>query len=350
MKDFEFRANNFDLIRLLAALQVTFVHGIEHFKVEQLFWLKHVLSYFPGVPIFFVISGFLIASSFDRSKSLEGYISNRILRIFPALWGCLVISTFIVLVLFKAQPSATELTTWLVAQASILQVYNPEFIRPFGVGVINGSLWTIPIELQFYILLPLIFSFFQNKRWANYLQIICLVFFIIIYLIFIQVKQTETEFLAKVLGVTIVPYFYLFFIGVILYKNIFIVEKYLANRFIHVLTFFILTALLLEALGLETKGNYTNPISSIFLGLLTLSGAYSYTSRLQNILKGNDFSYGVYIYHMVFVNLLLVKSSLSELSNFILMLIFTLVFACLSWKCLEKPALGLKRYSIKKDK
>ena len=34
---------------------------------------------------------------------------------------------------------------------------HPDFLRGYGVGVLNGSLWTIPVELQFYALVPLIY-------------------------------------------------------------------------------------------------------------------------------------------------------------------------------------------------
>jgi peptidoglycan/LPS O-acetylase OafA/YrhL len=52
------RANNFDLIRLFAASQVLFYHAYALSKVGELISVGHFLNYFPGVPLFFVISGF----------------------------------------------------------------------------------------------------------------------------------------------------------------------------------------------------------------------------------------------------------------------------------------------------
>ena len=65
--------NNFDIIRLIAALQVAIVHGVEHLGLRLPFHdvSFEILKAFPGVPIFFVISGFLISASYDRSRSLE---------------------------------------------------------------------------------------------------------------------------------------------------------------------------------------------------------------------------------------------------------------------------------------
>ena len=55
------RSNNFDLIRLLAAMQVAVSHANGHLESELSIPL---LSYFPGVPIFFLVSGFLICLSY----------------------------------------------------------------------------------------------------------------------------------------------------------------------------------------------------------------------------------------------------------------------------------------------
>ncbi|WP_245539698.1 acyltransferase family protein [Riemerella columbina] len=54
--------NNFDIIRLLAALQVVFRHVFykHDFHNSILNFIKEIILAFPGVPIFFMVSGFLI--------------------------------------------------------------------------------------------------------------------------------------------------------------------------------------------------------------------------------------------------------------------------------------------------
>ena len=56
------RINNFDLIKLLAALQVVNMHSKNHLKIHGTVatYYDNFLQYFPGVPIFFTVSGFLI--------------------------------------------------------------------------------------------------------------------------------------------------------------------------------------------------------------------------------------------------------------------------------------------------
>ena len=86
------RENNFDLLRLIAATQVVILHTIGHLEINNLNKFTNILSYFPGVLMFFTISGFLIFSSFDRNKDLKKYFINRFLRLFPALWFCFIIT------------------------------------------------------------------------------------------------------------------------------------------------------------------------------------------------------------------------------------------------------------------
>jgi hypothetical protein len=55
---------------------------------------------------------------------------------------------------------------WLAAQLTIGQFYNPVFLRGYGLGVLNGSLWTIPLE-QFCVLVPLLHRIFACASTAG---------------------------------------------------------------------------------------------------------------------------------------------------------------------------------------
>src|SRR5262245_45203803 len=78
--------NNFDLLRLFAACQVVSMHAGEWLQLPIPAALGHLLTLFPGVPIFFVISGFLVTASFVNSDSTAQYFAKRALRIYPAMW------------------------------------------------------------------------------------------------------------------------------------------------------------------------------------------------------------------------------------------------------------------------
>ena len=127
------RHNLFDVIRLYAALQVMISHGSSHLGFELLPVVNRIFS-LPGVPIFFSISGFLVGLSCLR---LEGrykeYAWHRVLRIYPALWICLLVSCCILLAfgkgLFLLTPTGFS---WLAAQATFVQFFNPAQLRHLG--------------------------------------------------------------------------------------------------------------------------------------------------------------------------------------------------------------------------
>ena len=112
--------NNFNLLRLIAAFQVMFVHANGYLaNKSDLSWYVTKILNFSGVTVFFLISGFLISMSYARNQDLRTYIKNRILRIYPGLYiniliGIAVLYAFIDLnfdfVFFK----------WLLTQISLL--------------------------------------------------------------------------------------------------------------------------------------------------------------------------------------------------------------------------------------
>ena len=93
---FPIHNNNFDFIRLIAAVQVMLVHYYETFCLY--FGILKFINYFPGIPIFFLISGFLVSLSFENTINIKDYYFNRFLRIYPGL----IVSTFIGILLVLA--------------------------------------------------------------------------------------------------------------------------------------------------------------------------------------------------------------------------------------------------------
>jgi peptidoglycan/LPS O-acetylase OafA/YrhL len=138
----DIKRNNIDLLRLLAALQVMFTHTMNHLHVDSIILklLYNVLSFFPGVQIFFIISGFLITASYERNYNIKQYAFNRFLRIYPALWVAFFISVLIISALNYCHSSdLKDFIIWTFCQITCFQFYNPSFLRAFGVGVLNGS-------------------------------------------------------------------------------------------------------------------------------------------------------------------------------------------------------------------
>lgn len=80
------RDNCFNFIRLIAALQVFFGHASEHLFVPMPSGVKEIWWAFRGVPIFFILSGFLIWNSLERQTSFFTYCKKRLLRLYPELY------------------------------------------------------------------------------------------------------------------------------------------------------------------------------------------------------------------------------------------------------------------------
>ncbi|HEX7952950.1 MAG TPA: acyltransferase, partial [Burkholderiales bacterium] len=218
----EFKINNFDLLRIFAASQVMVCHTVLHLSPAVSPWLMKLVYAFPGVPIFFVISGFLISASYERSASLKSYCRNRMLRIFPGLWCC-VLSTVVVATLCGFSFLDRKAVVWIIGQFAGA-IYTPGFLKNFGVGSYNGSLWTIPVELQFYFLLPALYWLTRRTtrlRTACFC-LVCLAFVAIGFaasLLFAPLSGAASEpTLQKLVRYSFIPHFFLFMTGVVLHR------------------------------------------------------------------------------------------------------------------------------------
>lgn len=337
------RINNFDLIRLFAALQVLINHGVSHLEVELPALVVSILNVFPGVPIFFIISGFLISMSWDRAPSLRQYLWNRALRIYPALWVCLFFSIGIFLSSGVSPDSLSNFLKWFLAQVTVVQFYNPDFLRGFGIGVINGSLWTIPVELQFYIMLPLLAVVEKRVRWAWVGYALIAAVLMISAMPYLVDRDTIAR---KLLGASIIPYLFFFLVGVMIRKLYEKTPALLDEKSLIWSGVYGLWVAFEIIFGIEGRtGNQLNILSIILLGMLTVSLAFSKPQLASIILKNNDISYGVYIYHVPVINVLLFHQ-IKGVMGFILMLAISIIAAILSWRLIERPALGLKNYSL----
>ena len=162
------RRNNFDLLRLVAALSVIFSHAFllaensqDHDPLMMLTGGQAILG-LAGVFVFFTISGYLISQSFETTRSPLVFLAKRALRIFPGLLGCLLVCVFVIGPLVTRLPLAEYFAqpgTWLfLLHNAMLDV---EYNRLPGVvfwegnigGIVDGPLWSLPCEALLYLML-----------------------------------------------------------------------------------------------------------------------------------------------------------------------------------------------------
>lgn len=139
-------------------------HLIEHLELPISNIARNACYFFRGVLIFFAISGMLIWFSINnRSKSYRNYLGKRFLRIYPELWGAVIVDAIIILLLYK-QAVPKDLLLFSLGQGTILQFWTPNSLRGYGVGTPNGALWTIGIMIQFYIVAWPISKILKGKK------------------------------------------------------------------------------------------------------------------------------------------------------------------------------------------
>ncbi len=158
------RNNNFQLIRFLAATAVIVFHCFaltNHWTDEPLWKLAPELNFGTlGVKCFFVVSGFLVTQSWLAKKRLVPFAAARVLRIYPALVTATIFSIALAawssawpLGAFLSDPQTFEYA-WRNALGweARDQLPGAYVANPFPISV-NGSLWTLPIELRLYVVL-----------------------------------------------------------------------------------------------------------------------------------------------------------------------------------------------------
>lgn len=325
-------------MRLIAAFAVLISHcyplyGLSHEPFAILTGHMDTLGGF-SVSIFFIISGFLITSSWERNKNIIQYTKNRVLRIFPALFVIVIISVFV----FGPTVTSLSSTEYWSSDQTFKYLLNMFAITKYNSlpGVfennpsaynVNGSLWTLAVELFMYcvILLAGVLSILNRKNIT--IAIVIMVAF------FLHVKG------GSIMGGTIPVHYALkhiisFLCGAFLCLYF---DKITWNKY---------WALLLLSITLIAM--YTSFINAIIMFTLPYLVIYVSTQNypiLKNAGKYGDFSYGMYIYsfpvQQYFASIW--KPEYGFYNYMLTTCIATLIFAIASWHLIEKNALKLRK-------
>ena len=156
------RDNHLNLIRMVAAMAVLVSHAfpiaLGEGAAEPLEALTGMALGGHAVAVFFILSGLLIARSFDRGSSHIRFLVARFLRLFPALIVVLVLTVLIGATVSELSPgvyfATMDTLTYIPRNLSLafLQYSLPGvFVENPGGSVINGSLWTLFYEVVCYI-------------------------------------------------------------------------------------------------------------------------------------------------------------------------------------------------------
>ncbi len=106
-----------------------------------------------GVELFFVISGYVILATAERRDARQ-FVRARVLRLVPAVWICAT-TTALLLLTVPGVDIGSVAHGWVNAVAFV----------PIGVQI-DGSYWTLAIEIVFYGLVATVLALRRNDRWV----------------------------------------------------------------------------------------------------------------------------------------------------------------------------------------
>jgi peptidoglycan/LPS O-acetylase OafA/YrhL len=158
----DFGTNNLDCLRLILAATVALFHLFGMSGIPAFYPFVRYLSPQFAVRAFFVISGLLIYRSYTRSSSIGSYLEKRARRIYPAYFTIVVLAA-IALCALSSLPLSHYFGAgfWKYLGANLLFL---NFLAPALPGVftaneiiaVNGALWTLKIEVAFYLFVPVL--------------------------------------------------------------------------------------------------------------------------------------------------------------------------------------------------
>jgi len=334
----EVRENNFTLLRIIFAWLVLYGHSYALQNPNNINDPLNIIfkgsNYIGGfaVDAFFVISGYLVAGSFVRN-GVFSYVVSRSLRIFPALIICVLMSVFVLGLAVTTLDSTAYLTNPKTHEYLIncIPFFDVKYLLP-GVfehnadQAVNGSLWTLIVELRCYFLLLAlgILGIFSTRFISNIILFALLVFGVFFFKDIPLLGRGETIHWA---GLSL-----FFLVGVIFYVNR--NDIFLNSRL----------AILAAIIAFLSFG--TQWFSYVFPAVFTYLIFYAaYATPYVNVDgKVGDISYGIYIYAYPIQGLIaFVHPAFGPLTNTLIATVIVLPLAYCSWHFIEKPALSLKK-------
>lgn len=332
-------------MRLIAAFMVVFSHSFILSGSREPVTLFYNGSYGTlGLNIFFVMSGFLIAQSYLRTRNTAHFAWSRALRIFPALFCVVALSAFVVGPLVTILPIEEYLTnTKTYSYLLSVTLFNKQNNLP-GVFAnnafrysVNGSLWMLKYMVAFYafVLILGVTKILDKKHIILAMFLSCLVLHLLnvgksTYVFMFSISETVRLFMYFGLGM--VTY---------LYRD----SIPMAWPYFNLCVIILVIASAMNGLN-----------DSLFVFVLTyLVLFFGFCKQLYVPLfsKIGDFSYGVFIYSFPVQQTVvhLYGGKMNPSLNFTISLLVSIALGAMSWHFCEQKFLHLKDlpFSRKKD-
>ena len=334
------RENNFDVLRLVLAVLVIYSHsfplatGIQ--DNEPFYVITRRQMTFGGFSVncFFIVSGYLIAQSWERTSSLWKYMRKRFARIHPGFIVATAVSSWIVVICAGTPARATFNRHYLLDFLKTVPLLrDPTWPQVFVNNpmplAVNGSTWTIHYEFFCYIVLAAmgLVGMFARRR-------LVLLTYVVSIVALGEFEACNLHFGADKLtavGLNLVRFIPLFLAGVVYYSYR---ESLPCNG----------KWALAALLGLVVSARSFHGLNFVFpiLGAYLLFYlAFSRYIRLYRFAKYGDFSYGTYLYAFPIQQLVVHwhGGRIAPTQLFVWSAPLALLVGAASWYLVERPFL-----------
>ncbi len=331
----ESRDNNLNLIRFLAAFAVVVNHSVSIVHGETIPEpLVVATGYSLGnlaVNVFFVVSGFLIAQSFLRSRDIYEYLSARILRLLPALIVVAVLTAFVIgpiVTGVSLREYFGDMATWTYVPL-IASLFAETTIPLKGVfdtlpseSILNIPLWTLRWEFLAYLGIAVlgVMGILSSKKMFG----LCFVSFVAMFIVITAFTDLRSSW---------DPIDHMFRLGFsfILGSAFFVYRSHIPVLFVPVVVIWALTYLFRDSVLYQL-------LLIAALGYTTFWLAYVPGGIVRLYNKLPDVSYGVYIYGFILSQVIIqYLPGLSSLELLLVSIPVIIPAAALSYYLVEAP-------------
>jgi peptidoglycan/LPS O-acetylase OafA/YrhL len=348
-------APGFNFLRLALALTIVFYHVV----IADGYWdagTGPFLWFFEYslVPMFFALSGFLITASAQR-LDLANFLLNRALRIVPALAVDILICAFIIGPAVTTLPLGEYFTdagffAYLMNIIGAIHTELPGVFTGNPTPQVNGALWTIPWEIICYTIMSvMMITGVVRRPAATFLLLAGYVFTGLAVEHFMPAGAQNGSTLHALFvsrGAQLVT---AFLSGILAYQ---LRDRIPMSRMaLYACIAIALTAMIV----LDTRATHSVANRLILIPVLTYITIHAGLSRLPlpKSLERGDYSYGVYLYHVPFIQLAIFLAPsvfVGTVPGVVMLTAVTvavvLCVAAVSWHVIEKPVLSLRRFAL----
>lgn len=332
--------NSFNALRFFFCVIVIIGHCLDLSGISKVINWRYLFDMHVSVCAFFIISGFFVTLSYLHTDGVKKFYFKRIKRILPPYWLIVILCSLIFF--FFASLSVKEYflnKTFFKYLVTNLLTLNFLCVSPVGKGggyffnrPVDGALWTIKIELTFYLVLPVIVFFLNKIKKISRKNIFLVILYFLsvlwnLFFLFLGNKH-HSGFLIDLAHQF--PGFLSFFVAGMFYAyNYDAVHKYE--------NIILIPAIIIFALHYFTKTEILMPAS--FAVIIMYFGSKS--TVFSNVGKDVDYSYGMYLSHFPIIQIFTYLGffTIAPVLSVVLVFAASFSFAYLSWHLLERKIL-----------